>query len=455
MYIDTNADLMMRLLRRLVINDEPTPTPSTLGKKALEIVIDRGRDSELQSLEEQPAVLTGEEMAKALAFSKENELVRYLTPFLIDILEKDGMVLINGENFSWLHTGYAAQKPDMFLCPRWCYEKRTPSGADAVTAGFRFGIVSDRRVYDTVHLLDAKLSCSDSALGELIIHCQYLSHAIGPGTVVRGMLFDREKFWLIECQGLELIFRKVGFWVLPGSRAHIFGHFYKLKWHALEEVCRGLGAVVVDPQSSEHSTALLGIGGFGRVVRVTKDGASMALKVSDASNHKRLSIEHDKLLTHGNNCGCACVVRAMSEVVSVGGLCGFLLAPIGQRCVSREMVLKSELPVLSVLTSLLQLHEHKPPIIHGDPRLANLIIGADAKGLFWIDLTDSCTIECLSDVRILQGVDLRTLLESMIPQKSEMLLFDEDIKEYINNGPSEAIISAIAVKFTREFLNLP
>lgn len=72
------------------------------------------------------------------------------------------------------------------------------------------------------------------------------------------------------------------------------------------------------------------------------------------------------------------------------------------------MVLKRRNPSLhSVLQALALLHRHQLPIIHGDPRLPNLLLCGQR--LVWTDLfqeemtTDFDPIEFSSDMSILAG----------------------------------------------------
>lgn len=81
---------------------------------------------------------------------------------------------------------------------------------------------------------------------------------------------------------------------------------------------------------------------------------------------------------------------------------------VGESTCNRDMVLKRRNPSLhSVLQALALLHRHQLPIIHGDPRLPNLLLCGQR--LVWTDLfqeemtTDFDPIEFSSDMSILAG----------------------------------------------------
>lgn len=407
-----------------------------------------GRDTKLEEIEKSAAVLTELQWGEAKLCTSEGHLVKYLTPFLKHIIERDGMCIVNSEDFPWLKTNGAAQKPDLFLSSLWCYETRIPGEKTAwkQDEGYRFGVIADSRLYDNVYLLDAKCNCTPTALGELIIHLQHLASPFDHA-VVRGMLFGHSEFWLIECQGNELISRKVGTWIMPGSVEHIRNHFPGLLWCGLEDICQALEAKVVDPNhsnSGKPESAFLGIGGFGRVVKVSKGDTLLALKVVKKGNATVLATEHSILQKHYEGCSCSLVARPFSRVVETPGLCGYLLGPVGRRCVSRELIESSEISTVDILTALLRLHIHSPSIIHGDPRLANLIIGID-DSLFWIDLMRSQVGLIADDLFVHFQFDMMTLLESI----SDSLVhpFSEQLRAAIDSYchcPSYITIQTIA-----------
>jgi tRNA A-37 threonylcarbamoyl transferase component Bud32 len=69
-------------------------------------------------------------------------------------------------------------------------------------------------------------------------------------------------------------------------------------------------------------------------------------------------------------------------------LCGFVMSPVGTESCSRNLLIERRIQLKDIFHRLYSLHKHSPvPIIHGDPRLANLIISND--GLVWIDIMES------------------------------------------------------------------
>ena len=144
----------------LTASNPPTPTPSAVATQMLESIRSGGRDSILPEMKNRDAVLTEAQREAAQRCDSEGILVQYLTPFLQRILERDGMCVVNSEDFPWLKTTGAPQKPDLFLTSPWCYETRIPGKKIAWKhrEGYRFGVIADSRLYDNVYLSYSRLS---------------------------------------------------------------------------------------------------------------------------------------------------------------------------------------------------------------------------------------------------------------------------------------------------------
>ena len=131
-------------------------------------------------------------------------------------------------------------------------------------------------------------------------------------------------------------------------------------------------------------------------------------------------------------------------------LCGFLLQPVGSATCTRQMIFgdRKKPLLMEVVQALAGLHCHKPtPIIHGDPRLPNLIIFQET--LIWIDLAfyeelhEPTPRYFADDMNILiaslfpptkRFVDLRkdTLVEALVEAYSQNLDHDS-IVELVNH----------------------
>ncbi len=326
--------------------------------------------------------------------------------------------------FPWLFTGigHHPQKPDLFVCPVSFYRKRVPNNSRAkfYPERFRYGVIEDQRLYEGVVLLDCKLSCTREAFGELCIHLQHLG--LKQNVPTRGMLFSKKEFWLYEqLKGAPLSLTS-GEWKANGSVDAIRSFFNKSlgPFRSINMLCEALGVCALDPKSFEScESGFLGQGGFGRVIRVLSvDGTSSALKLvrNTDVNLVLLKKEYRRLQQHTTNCDCGLIATSTSEFVVTPELCGFVLQPVGNATCTRQMIFEDKKPSLKeVLLALYSLHSHLPrPIIHGDPRLPNLIVTGD--GLTWIDLM---TCEEESDISAIEfSIDMNILIASLFPSQN-------------------------------------
>jgi hypothetical protein len=381
-------------IKKLSLAQDPTPTPSSLANTLVANLgeNDRGVDGKGST----DTILSIAQADELKEITSERRCVHFMTPVLRDIF-KDAVV-VNSEEFPWLRTQGQPQKPDLFISHRWAYTSRTLSD-NMVERGqsdpaFRFGALYDTRLYDSVYLLDCKLTCTNEALGELIIHLQHQSHQLPAHSVVRGMLFGKYQFMLVKVQGQELTERITGTWTEPGSKACIVEFFPALPWCGVDEICSNV-SVEVDESSTDHSTAFLGAGSFGRVLKVhrrVKDGCvegvleRLALKVSLLGDIARLETEHSVLANHKKDCGCSLIVHPESEFLHTAHLCGYLMSPVGVKPLQRNSLSNKHLKL--AVRALHGLHSHNPIVIHGDPRLPNLILQLD-ETVVWVDLFKS------------------------------------------------------------------
>jgi hypothetical protein len=395
--VEKFATLAAREMQKLMVHGSPTPTPSTLAGDFIKMLGENDKQAQVR-LSQDP-VLTLVQSTELKYMKTEWECVRFMTPHFTTLLG-DELVVVNSEECGWLVTGGSSQKPDLFATLKWVYERRKLKEAlylDRYSAGFRFGGIYDTRLYDSVFILDCKLSCTNTALGELIIHLQHVAHKLPSHSVVRGMLFSTTTFMLVKVQGIELIERTTGEWVTAGSKTCISEFFQPLPWSGVEQICRNLDVEVDESPEGNvtESGAFLGAGGFGRVIRVRRekkeeDGTSkniFALKVSLSKYDTELEVEHGRLQIHAKECSCDLLVRPESLLYTARGLCGYLMSPVGQPFVRRQSLTAEMLK--RAVHALYRLHTHNPPIIHGDARLANLIIRSDTDDLTWVDLSHS------------------------------------------------------------------
>ena len=375
-----------RAIKKMIVQD-PTPTPSALATKMI-ATLDSNTDRDVSVGTLGEAVLDPVQAGDLKAITVELECVRFMTPHFWELF--GDAVVVNSEEFPWLLTSGKGQKPDLFVAPKWAYTNKKLGDSVAERGqsdpDFRFGGVYDPRLFDSIYLLDCKLNCNNSALGELIIHLQHLNAKLPPHSTVRGMLFSTSQFMLVKMVGQELIERITGNWTEPGSKACITEFFIRLPWFGVDEICAQF-KVEVDELPEDKSTAFLGAGSFGRVLRVHHvDNVTekLALKVSLIENVHRLAAEHELLRTHARGCTCTLLVRPELEVFKTSHLCGFMMSPVGTGSLQRNTLTDENLQL--AVNALLSLHSHDPVVIHGDARLANLII-LEEGGLSWVDLT--------------------------------------------------------------------
>jgi hypothetical protein len=233
-----------------------------------------------------------------------------------------------------------------------------------------------------------------SGYGEHIMHLQNMCY--GVLFPARGMYFGSDGFWLSQCQGNVLVYRQKVKWTDHGSADRIKEFFcdFNKDWQDISELYDAFDVKVADPLIFESSTtAFLGAGAYGRVIRVfpsvqtrPRNVDLFALKVSKYENAAYIESEHYMLLKHKVLCGCEWLVHPMCEKIKTTKketLCGYIMQPVGERCVCSEDINKKTLPL--IVHALYALHSHKDPIIHGDPRLQNLIMKSN-ESFFWIDV---------------------------------------------------------------------
>lgn len=432
-----------------------TPTPSALGVDLLNNLEQNKRKKEFTKVGE--SILTEEDFRNLQNISDEHELIVALTSHFERIF--NGFAVVNSEVFPWLFTGHghAQQKPDLFVCPVSFYKKRIPKDSDTkqYPDQYRYGVVEDKRLYDGVVLLDCKLSCTSEAFGQLSIHLAHLGqNQKGP---TRGMLFSRREFWLYEQErGVPLSFTS-GQWNEKGSIQAIRSFFDKTLGHFrhIDYLCDAMNVRVLDPKFDGYESGFLGQGAFGRVIRVLlkadgstrarqRDVFAMKLVQKTEDNFRELRREHRRLQEHSTDCGCCLIASPTSDFAETSELCGFVMAPVGSATCTRQMVFEKKNPSLKeVLMALNALHRHEPhSILHGDPRLPNLII--TSKGLTWIDLRHG---ELSAGSNISAGefaLDMNILIVSLFPSlKTRVDKYLRDIIDSYGANPNPESIGAL------------
>ena len=368
----------------------------------------------------------------------EQHLVSLYTPTLIEILEEvsPDLRLVNSEYFQWFHcmSGYRKSdlKPDLFSAHHPLIQYSPPYN-NAPTCAVRrlFGRFVGWENRSSIHCIwDAKWKIDMQAFGE---KCKYLQIAgedcvdhNGVALKLRGVLFDKDQFWMIKSSGNTITDVEICQWSQSGSKQLLIGFLQGSNpWlEAANALCEELGVTIVDYSSSEQDlSAWLGTGANGRVFRLN-GGQVIKIVVGRKSNEVEkeylLMLQYHKweaitslvfpVVEGSYHCG---VMRGVQYA-------GYLLAQEGQQIpLPVTNNLKKELAA-----SLCGLHSHD--VIHGDPRIENVLVLDGA--VRWIDfrLTETVTtkISKRRDVEILY-----TSLGGLVGSASE------EIEAY-SNGPT-------------------
>jgi tRNA A-37 threonylcarbamoyl transferase component Bud32 len=131
-------------------------------------------------------------------------------------------------------------------------------------------------------------------------------------------------------------------------------------------------------------------------------------------------MEHKILKNHRDQCNCNILVTPEGDSITVEkGLCGYVMKPVGQYSAQHQLKdgIKKDL-LKKILLALFALHTHKPPILHGDPRLPNLIVNTNGD-YFWVDLM--AATESAEGLNYGIFVDMNKLIKN--------IFHDDDVKE--------------------------
>jgi len=329
---------------------------------------------------------------------REAHLNASLTPHFTRIFERSGLVLVNSEVNPWLQQPYGSShdkmKPDFFVLPLgfWTGVEVSDSEAQQVVRHrraelqqehkdlcFRSGIPADWRLRDALFILEGKVEIKDEHYSKMKTCFDCLRDGFSGTHVVRGMLYDAEKFALFAyCGGSAFSEHESGKWTDPGSEAALRDFFcadaQRIPWaHWLEELRKKSKVIYV-----KHG--FLGMGSHGRVLKVkeSRNNTWVAMKVVVGGSESRsLRWEFERLCSLPKTAE-NFFVRPLSE--AEGGFlyvgdweAAAMLLPLGSTP-PRLSVTGNPLkePVKQELLRLLwQLH--CCGVTHGDARVKNVI----------------------------------------------------------------------------------
>ncbi|RHY43994.1 hypothetical protein DYB34_011656 [Aphanomyces astaci] len=266
---------------------------------------------------------------------------------------------------------------------------------------------------DCVVLFESKLSVTDAAFGQVV---RYLRRLFPTGSA-SAVLFDLSSFWLITSLKTVILRVEKANWVDGGSKA-LFESFvsdHTSPWvRRLTTACSALGVDVVE------GGAFLGRGAHGRVFKVERkaDKKVLALKLVDSRSTTALFRE-ELALTNAELTGLT--ARLEHGFVDFPGGAALLVTPVGAP-LPRPTTLQE---VFNLFDLLRQLHEKN--IIHGDPRVPNVIVvkDNDKDKLLWIDLVEAVLVTPgfrTTDAAILTRSILRLLHTSLLGEPLESLI---------------------------------
>jgi hypothetical protein len=439
-FTESKQQLQTELLQEILENTkhkQSRPTPSISNAQYGDRVVKKARSwGKYTHFSGAGAPALDQATVVALGRCKdEHELVALLTRPLEDILDKS-VHLVNSEEFRWLQTSEDTkynQKPDMFICHPAMYTKQDPwTRATKIknrSETDKFGKLSDWALRDCLAAtLEAKLKITNQAIGEAANYGDHILAGDYAPLYAKLVLFDKTKFLLmvafsqghfdfIECT-----------WTTPGSKKLLRDFpVYDNPWTVLvKEACQKWQLEIA---RDDNGSAWLGKGATGRVFRVKKAGSDkqMALKVVEKEKVSQLSIEKEMLRNAAAKCD---FVMPIEEAMSQDPDFAMLMSHVGTPVEQNQYQ--------DVITLLSKLHQKR--FLHGDPRLANVVVFEDK--LYWIDFMDVRVLERLPPDAALQA-DMRALVNSLSRNK-----LSEDVTKAVDkydgtDTATTALISAL------------
>lgn len=469
----------------------PSLTPANIASDTNEILRRSNELHQFKSLDPAAAaVLTMDQQKELRGLCSEGDeavLVAYLTSFLTPLVHIDGRVLVNSERYAWLRRSALAlakfdKKPDLFLAPHYCLELKNPTDTNNSALGslrerlacpFLFGRPLSPVWYDSINVFAAKKTLTPEAEGELIIYLQWITEPLASpappcfNQLSRGMVFSVDKFALFKSQRGQITWKMSGEWTQFGSAGLIRDFFSG----AAAESAWPFSIRFLCDQFAVTPLRFLGAGATGRTLLVemrAQPGEFKVMKVVCGTTSVLL-LEHehqfvrglstaqrsltcfprgsyfDRLIQHSvDPVAAACLMDEFGEAIEQ--------SPAEQQrtpqLITNAALFRSSFSCLRAL--------HCNGIVHGDPRLANLLrrrtgpvdvefnraahacsewaIGKPVPAssgfssglsagflsgeLFWIDFAHARSLQEYDDHQLLFEIDLRAFFRSVIVHES-------------------------------------
>lgn len=417
---------------------------------------DRGKDA-LKRLRDAKtifpiAVGSGAVLQHPLGSMQEHSLVAALMPALRQVFGDSGRVVANGEFVAWPELrGVSARKPDINVAlvqflqqkPMWESKDSKVRSAHLQDGDLVCGVPGSASVSgDAARGIECKSkigspssgNAGNTGLGELLSYEQARLVAmrqaqVVPPACIRSMLAGSEYFWLLTMDSKTSAFVRLDFgqWETLGSVEAIQQHFTLLPWESAvlgvfgELSSQSAHFKQFDPfvDTGGVDRAWLGEGGMGRVFRAWQGNDLVAVKVVLQKHAVQLEKEFQYLARVVADHKDLPIIKPCSKLASGDYGAGYALQSVGKMV--RGMNLTEKLGrwpslVHAAFAALWQFHT--AGVVHGDARLANLIL-IDKKHVLWTDLAAGYAG---NDAKLGISGDLVTLAKSCFPQvKADVL----------------------------------
>ncbi len=307
---------------------------------------------------------------------------------------QDTMV-VNSETTQWLEVNQNSRnglKPDFFLFPSALPEFLSPgSTCETYPTPAFYGKPNDKCAFLVDVVFEGTLGpgqITNEQIGQLF---EYLEAMCETGSQhPRGIIYNSSEFIFAEYEADQLIDTLKCQWVMPGAWELLEAKIRPSYWNPMVNVLLTL-------KLSEGWTfhRVLGRGRFGLVCEASHNSNHYALKIV-GSHLKIISAEFERLVQCNSDYPDLVVAPTPNSLTIIGDGGYYTMDEIG---------IKAYLPARKIFLLLYQLHDRG--IIHGDPRIANVITlpGPTHK---WIDFRSQGTNR-FYDLKILvESVNLRS-----------------------------------------------
>jgi hypothetical protein len=370
-------------------------SPATVGKAAMETLVESNRWKVFHGSADETAIMSQEEidlvvknmhaaaaemLQNNISFRVETLLIKVLTPYLHKALlgtahdlKDNCLVLLNSENFTWLPdprgSTDADLKPDLVTVYNAFVHYKHASidqdqGDPAKASAYLFGKVFAGAAWPQVitGIFEAKMgNLGNEEIGRSLLYLKRI-----PG-LARCMLFNTENFLLLDCCEGTPARASVCLWTEPGSLRHLQKFFERQTPKICQLLDFALTAMGVSLRVCPDSPAYLGSGAFGHVFRVERDGHEFALKIVLGSVDAQRDVFQEYARIQEAERHHVPVIAAVGDsLVSCDlGAC-YMMVEVASRAPATTLSdLKRAISCLSAL--------HSTGLYHGDARFPNLL----------------------------------------------------------------------------------